>query len=437
MSWLNFFQSKHDLKHTFGRGINASISTDEEDLFIKSAEAFEQKKILEAYELFFKSLTNYKDGESNENITFSRDNKKLDFIIYQGSAKISGTITKEHLYAQAIMVKKKNINIALKRYILERNYQLTYSCYFTDNEHVILKLYHDNLTMSPQKVFYPLRELALNADYDKEHIKSEFPDIEIEDVNHIEEINPDELKIKYNFLHKWIEELETKVVTLPSNDNASMQAFLYLNILFKIDYLLVPKYKIYQKMSKTIVEYFSEENTTIESKNEELKRYVETLKNISFEKFSKNFYTSKYTFNPTERTSQEEVITFISESLAKIRWYKNNRYTQVIPTIYKYIAFYTLFNYGLYPVLRELLHTLVEIQNPEFFEALDYTPLYDKENETFAKRTIISRINDIITPHQERFKSLESFSDDLNFSSMNEFSNNYYLHLQNLNFEEI
>ncbi len=190
-------------------------------------------------------------------------------------------------------------------------------------------------------------------------------------------------------------------------------------------------------MSKTIVEYFSEENTTIESKNEELKRYVETLKNISFEKFSKNFYTSKYTFNPTERTSQEEVITFISESLAKIRWYKNNRYTQVIPTIYKYIAFYTLFNYGLYPVLRELLHTLVEIQNPEFFEALDYTPLYDKENETFAKRTIISRINDIITPHQERFKSLESFSDDLNFSSMNEFSNNYYLHLQNLNFEEI
>jgi len=436
MSWLNFFQSKHDLKHTFGRGINASISADEEDLFIKSAEAFEKKEILEAYELFFKSLINYNDGESNKNITFSRDNKKLDFVIYQGSAKITGTITKEHLYAQAIMV-KKNTNVALKRYILERNYQLTYSCYFTDDEHIIIKLYHDNTTMSPQKVFYPLRELTLNADYDKEHIKSEFPDIALEDVNHIKDMNPDELKLKYDFLHKWIEELETKVLTLPSNDNASMQAFLYLNILFKTDYLLVPKYKIYQKMSKTIVEYFGEENTTIESKNEELKRYVETLKNISFEDFSQNFYTSKYTFNPTERTSQEEVIAFISESLAKIRWYKNNRYAQVIPTIYRYIAFYTLFNYGLYPVLRELLHTLVEIQNPEFFEALDYTPLYDKENETFSKRIIISRIDDIITPHQDRFKSLESFSDELNFSSINEFSNNFYLHLQNLNFEEI
>ena len=190
-------------------------------------------------------------------------------------------------------------------------------------------------------------------------------------------------------------------------------------------------------MSKTIVEYFSEENLTIESKNEELKRYIESLKEINFEEFSQNFYSAKYTFNPTEKTSQEEVITFISESLAKIRWYKNNRYTQIIPTIYRYIAFYTLFNYGLYPVLRELLHTLVEIQNPEFFLSLDYTPLYDKENETFSKRTIISRVDDIIAPHQEQFKSLESFADELNFSSMNEFSNSFYLHLQNLNFEEI
>ena len=437
MSWLNFFQSKHDLKHTFGRGINANISADEEELFIQSAEAFERKEILNAYELFFKSLINYNDEESNENITFTREDDKLNFVIYQGSAKITGVVTKEHLYAQAIIVKKTDANVALKRYILERNYQLTYACYFNNDEYIMLKLYHDNLTMSPQKVFYPLRELTLNADFDKEHIKSEFPDIELEDTIHVKDMDEDELKIKYDYLHKWIDELEEKVLTLPSNDNASMQAFLYLNILFKIDYLLVPRYKLYQKMSKTIVEYFSEENLTIESKNEELKRYVESLKEISFDEFSKNFYIAKYTFNPTDKTSQEEVINFISESLAKIRWYKNNRYTQVIPTIYRYIAFYTLFNYGLNPVLRELLHTLVEIQNPDFFQALDYTPLYDNENETFRNRTIISRIDDIIAPHQERYKSLESFSSELNFNSINEFSNSFYLHLQNLNFEDI
>lgn len=437
MNWLNFFQTKHDLKHTFGRGINANISEDEEKLFTEAYEAFEKGEILNAYELFFKSLINFNDDNSNENIKYQRDVDKIEFIIYQGSAKVTGSITNEHLYAQVIITKKKNANVALKRYILERNYQFTYACYFSDDEYIMLKLYHDNITMSPQKVFYPLRELSLNADFDKEHIKNEFPDIILEDMDHIEKMDEDELTIKYNFLHKWIDELDNKVLTLPSNDNASMQAFLYLNLLFKIDYLLVPKCKIYQKMSKTVVEYFSQENLPIESKNEELKRYVESLKEINFEEFSQNFYSAKYTFNPTEKTSYEEVINFISESLAKIRWYKNNRYPQVIPTIYRYIAFYTLYNYGLYPVLRELVHTLVEIQNPDFFQALDYSPLYNKEEQTFSKRAIISRIDDIIAPHQEQFKSLESFSHELNFSSMNEFSNSFYLNLQNLNFEDI
>lgn len=437
MNWLNFFQTKNDLKHTFGRSINASIPENEEELFIESYEAFENKEILTGYQLFFQSLVNFNNKESNENITFSREEDKLTFIIYQGSAKITGTITKEHLYAQAIIIKKKNADVALKRYILERNYQLTYSCYFTDDEYIMLKLYHDNITMSPQKIFFPLREITLNADYDKEHIQSEFSDIELEDIEHIQKIDEDELKIKYEYLHKWIDELDLKVLSLPSNDNASMQAFLYLKTLFQMDYLLVPKYKIYQKMSKTIIEYFNQEGSTIEAKNEELKRYIDTLKEMSFEDFSLNFYNAKYTYNPTEKTSYEEVINFITESLTKIRWYKNNRYSQIIPTIYRYIAFYSLYNYGLNPVVRELLHTLVEIQNPEFFKALGYKTLYDKEHQTFSKRTIISRINAIISPHQDKYKSLESFADDLNYSSMNEFSNSFYLHLQNLNFEDI
>jgi len=437
MNWLNFFQTKHDLKHIFGRGINANISQDEEELFIESYEAFEKKEIVRGYELFFQSLINFNHEESNENITFHREGEKLHFIIYQGSAKITGTITKEHLHAQAIIIKKKTANVALKRYILERNYQFTYAYYFSSDEDIMLKLYHDNMTMSPQKVFFPLRELALNADYDKEHIQSEFSDITLEDIAHIEKMDEDELKIKYKYLHKWIDELDLKVQSLPSNDNASMQAFLYLKTLFEIDYLLVPKYKMFQKMSKMIIEYFSQENLTIEAKNEELKRYIDTLKEMSFENFSLNFYNAKYTFNPTEISSYEEVINFINESLTKIRWYKNNRYSQIIPTIYRYIAFYTLYNYGLYPVVRELLHTLVEIQNSEFFEALKYTPLYDRETQTFSKRIITSRIDDIIAPHQERYKSLESFANELNFSSMNEFSNSFYLHLQNLNFEDI
>jgi len=216
-----------------------------------------------------------------------------------------------------------------------------------------------------------------------------------------------------------------------------MQAFLYLNLLFQIDYLLVPKYDVYQKSNKKIQEYFSDENASIEAKNEEIKRFVAKLQEMDYEEFCENSYNAKYTFSPVEKSAYEDVVNFINESLIKVRWYKNNRYPQIIPVIYKYVAFYSLYNYGLNPVLRNLFHLLIEIQNPNFFKELGYKPYYDEKEETFSKRNIVSKIEEIIKPHQTRFKSLIAFGDELNFSSMNEFSNGFYVQLKNLDFEEI
>lgn len=437
MSWLNFFETKSDLKHQFGRGINANLSENEENLFNKSNEAFEDKQILNAYEYFFKSIENFSNNVSNKNVMTIKDGNRLNFEIFQGTARITGYITEEYLYAEAILTKKSSAHVALKRYLLERNYQLTYAYYFNDDEYIKLKLFHDNITMNPQKIFFPLRELALNADFDKEYTNCEFSDVTIEDIGHLKSINTDELKIKYDFLQKWINELTEKISTFPSNDNAGMQSFTLLYFLYKIDYLIVPKYNMYQKISKKIQEYFSDENSAVEAKNEELVEYIDTLKDMSFNEFSAQFYDAKYTFNPSEKTSHEEIGIFISESLTKIRWYKNNRYNQIIPIIYKYIGLYLLYNFGLNPVTKGLLHTLVEIQNQEFFSALDYNVLYDVENDSFSKRAIITKIEDIISPHQTRFKLLKPFGDKLNFTSLNEFSNSFYLQLNNLNFEEI
>jgi hypothetical protein len=437
MDWLNFFESKTQLKHKFGRGINANISPNEEEFFNKSYEAFEKKDILNAYDYFLKSLENFSNKTSNLNVTTQIEEDKLHFEIYQGTARVVGHVTEENLYAEVILTKKDSAHVALKRYILERNYQLTYAYYFSDDEYIKLKLYFNNITMSPQKIFFPLREIALNADFDKEYVRNEFPDVVIEDIGHLTPIDENELQIKYDFVHKWIDELREKINTFPSNDNAGMQAFALLYLLFKIDYLIVPKYNIYQKISKKIQEYFSDENSLTEAKNEELKDYIQELREMPFQEFSTSFYDTKYTFNPTERTSHEEISIFITESLSKIRWYKNNRYNQIIPIIYKYIAFYILYNYGIHPVTRGLLHMLVEIQNPSFFKKFDYELLYNEEKSSFSKRTIIANIEEIISPYKNRYKLLKPFGDELNYSSLNEFSNSFYLQLKNLNFENV
>jgi len=72
MSWLNFFQTTSTCDVSFGRGINASINPDEEELFNKSYQAFEQKNTLDAYAYFFESLINFTNDVSNENIIMKR-----------------------------------------------------------------------------------------------------------------------------------------------------------------------------------------------------------------------------------------------------------------------------------------------------------------------------------------------------------------------------
>jgi len=436
MSWLDFFQTTHTLKHTFGRGINASIALNEEELFINSSESFTKKEIIDAYEYFLRSLINYADDTSNENVLLKREDGVLYFTLYQGSAKVEGKITHESLYAEAVIVEKSNANVALKRYLLERNYQFTYAYYFSGDKYLKLKLSFDNITMSPQKIFFPLREIALNADHDKEYIKSQFSDIQLEDISHIKELDKDEVRIKYNYFKKWLKELDENQLLLPSSDALSMQAYLYLGLLLRIDYLLVPKYKIAHKLTKKVLEYYIQENASMELRIEELRLYIEKLKTVSFEEFSQNLYNANYTFNPMDKSSTEDVLTFISESLVKVRWYKNNRYYQIIPSIYKYIALYALFNYGLNPVLRELFHLFVEIQFSCFFKELGYKTLYNEESETFTKKSIIARVEEIMNNYSNRYKNLEAFGNLLNYNSLNDFSNSFYLQLQELDFEE-
>lgn len=437
MSWLDFLQTKKECPIHFGRGIHAEVAEDEEELFHQSLTSFEKREMLDAYEYYLRSLINFSHKTSNENILLQREEHKLHFTLFQGSAKVQGLITDEKLYGEVILTQTASAPVALKRKLLERNYQFTYVNYVSDGGYLKLKLYQDNITMNPQKVFFPLRELALNADFDKEFIASEFTQTPLSDTEHLSKITTEELRVKYDFLRKWIEKLEQKLLTLPSNDNAGMQAFLYLNIFLKIDYLLVPKYKISQKIAKKIEIYFSDEETIMEAKNDELKRYLEGLKEIAFEEFSDNFYNALYTFSPIEKSSYEEFCNFISESLIKIRWYKHNRHLLIIPTIYSYMAFHSFYNYGLSPALKELLHLFVMIHNSDFFTALGCETYYDREKEEFSKRSIIQSIDECIQKHQKKYKKLHTFTHELNFDSMNEFSHSYYQALKNLDFEEI
>ena len=434
---FHYAQDAKPIRHCFGRGINARLHPRERELFEEAMNAFSDGKITEAYEHYLRSLENFNGTQSNHNIALHYEEETLHFELYQGTAVIRGSVTDKQFEAHAVITSRSLMDVAIKRHILERNDLLTYAYYYTHGEDLLLKIYLDNTTMTPQKIFYPLRELALNADYEKEYLHYYYKQERLIEVGHLKPIDTAELQIKYEAMRTWIEKAREDLKHLPANDNNSTVSFTALSLIFQIDYLLLPQNDIAQEIIEKVTSFFTDDERLVEQKNDELLEFIEKLQKLDFETFARQCYKARYTFAPMDSASIEELNLFVETSLEKMRWFRQHRYTHIVFIIYRYIALYMLYNYGLHPSYRALLHLLVEVHNSDFFTKLGYAPLYSTENNRFDREAIINAIDDAIKPYQKQFAHLEPFGKELNYTTLEEFSHSFYLHLKNLNYIEL
>jgi len=440
VDWKNYFfqwfAPKNELKPIlYGRGVHALPNPDEHLLFEDSAQAFIKKNPIEGYRYFLESIT-HRPFDNTQHLEWNFQENELHFLLKQGSAIIRGIVTSEHFHATAKIAIADNLHVALKRRFLERNFQLTYCRYSEVDGVIILSISLDNATMTPQKIFFPLRELSLNADFEKEFIAAEFDEKILLEYDHFEALEQEVLKRRYELMKIWIKATKASLVGLLSNDNSGMASFSYLSLLLQIDYLLVPHKKMAKDINEKINSYFLEDEKLTEDKNADLELYLAELETMEFATFATQFYNAPYTFSPYDQALHDEIASFIDESLSKVRWYKNNHAAYVIGAIYHYIALYILYNYGLHPSLRALLHLHVEVYVAPFFEIEEGRSLYDAATGTFNKELIAEEIELAISPYQERFKGLKNFADQLNYSDLHHFSHSFYIQLKNLDYQE-
>lgn len=434
-AWLNPIQMHRAPQ--YGRGTHALPNQNEKELFERASEAFIHGDVLSGYEFFLSSLTHHDDTFSPSHLSIERSAETIHFSLYQGYALIKGMITPTSLEAYADIALSDKLHVAIKRRFLERDFQLTY-CRFSQNDGVVkLSISLDNSTITPQKIFFPLREIALNADFEKEFIAGEFDESTLLDTEHLTPVSPNRIESNYAFMRRWIEETRQSLIGLLSNDNTGMVSFSYLALLLQIDYLFLPHKKMAKNISEKINGYFMDDEKLTEDKNADLEQYLSELESMDIESFATQFYTCPYTFSPFDQAMHDEIAAFIEESLNKVRWYKNNRSNYVIPVIYRYISLYILYNYGLHPSLRALFHLHVEIYASDFFKAAGETPLYDPVTQTFKQNLIAQRIRESIEPYMQRYKGLQNFAEHLNYSDLNHFSQSFYLQIKNLDYTEV
>jgi hypothetical protein len=422
-----------DIPH-YGRAVHSLPNPDEHELFEKASEAFIKSNRLKGYDFFLSSLTHIGDSK---HLTYTVFEDKITFELLQGCAIIQGAVTEEALIATAVIANSSDLHVALKRRFLERNFQLTYSR-FCDNDGVLtLKLYLDNATITPHKIFFPLREIALNSDFEKEMIWGEFPEISLLENDHVQYLSHEEYTRLHSWMLTWIDQTKKSLQGLLSNDNTGMVSFSYLALLLQIDYLLIPRKKMAKDIAEKVGGYFTDDEKSTEDKNADLQTYLSELETMRIEDFSIQIYRAEYTFSPFDQAMHEEIVSFIDESLLKVKWYKSNHSSYVIGAIYRYIALYILYNYGLHPTLRTLMHLHVQVYTSDFFVDMGEIPLYVPSKNQFDKARIHNLIDSAIIPYQKRYKGLKNFSDLLNYTDLNSFSQSYYLQIKNLDFLEV
>ncbi|MDD5716314.1 MAG: hypothetical protein PHW64_00800 [Sulfuricurvum sp.] len=420
----------------YGRGIHALPNPEEKEEFERASDSFIRGDILSGYKHFLSSLIHQGRGFPHPHLSFEHIDDTLHFNLYQGYAHIIGKVTVSSLEAYADIAMSRPLHVAIKRRFLERDFQLTY-CRFSETDGAIkLSIRIDNATITPQKIFFPLREISLNADFEKEFIAGEFDASLLLDTEHILSIAPEKIASHYAFMQQWIRETKQSLIGLLSNDNTGMASFSYLALLLQIDYLLLPRKKIAKNINDKINGYFMDDEKLTEDKNADLEQYLGELETMDIETFSTQFYDASYTFSPFDQALHDEIAAFIDESLNKVRWYKHNHSNYVISVIYRYISLYILYNYGLHPSLRSLFHLHVEVYASPFFKAQGEAELYDPVTQTFRKSLIEQRIRESIEPYSNRYKGLNNFADLINYSDLDHFSQSFYLQIKNLDYTE-
>lgn len=419
----------------FGRFISYKKNSQQQEQYQESKKAFSQQRYIDGYEHYFNYLRFFYQDEDIGNISYKKDENSMRFTLIQGSAIIKGDITQRRLSAKVNLAQTITDNIAVMRRLLEKNYMYTYSTFFLENKTLRAKIYFDNIALSPQKVFFPLRELAMNADKEKELLLDEFNDLEPIEIDHIEAMDQNLKETKLRFFREWIDKTEQKVALLPTQEQSGAIAFVWIGLLLRIDYFVTPRGKLGFDIYEAIQEYYLDDDKLIEEKNYALQQAVEKLKELDTQKLSKSLYAVKQTFDIFNANSMDEIRGFIEETLGKVIWYKEHRYEEVILTIYEYLGLYMLFNFGMNDCLRELVQLNVRLHNTDFHAALGMESLY--KGEKINRSKIADRVQKIISSHSKQYPYLHDISREFKYESREKFHHSYFGALKTLNFSEL
>lgn len=416
----------------FGRYTDSNKSADKYDAWDKALEYFEKEEYLSSYNYFFEYLRD----EGEDNVKWHSNGEGMEFELFQGSMRITGTANQLHFKAQAKIARAHDLNVGFMRRLIEYNFNLRYSRFALDPDNNLCIVF-DTYTVdgSPYKLYYALKEMATNADKQDDLLIDEFKMLQPVAFEHVIPLNEVEKQAKFDFLQYQISNV------LDCFDNGKIDvnkypgaaAYLLLNLIYKLDYLINPEGYLMEAFENMHRVYFASDQKTTTQKNMVLAKELRKLLNRPKNDFFKELYAVRSTFGITTAVSHDRIVGFIDAELHNMDWYADNGYGDVALSIPSYIIGYCLFNYAAPKPIRDLFLLYYQTTEPVYFTSLGYRIHYmDPASKSLNKKEITRAIYKIEEENQPAFRKLDIAVHRLQFNSMTSFAKSFLLMVKEL-----
>lgn len=431
-----FFSNKKNLnqpKIQFGRFSDAYKEEQKYNAWDQSLEFFSKQEYVEAYKQFFE----YLNDESAANCSYEDHKDHLTFEFYQGSKKITGRANHKSFTAEAKIAKTEGLHIGFLRRLLEDNYHLKYCRYALDQDNCITAIFSSStIDGSPYKLYYALKELATHTDKKDDILISEFDMLQPINNGHIRTINEDEIKIKYEYLvyeiDKALENIDTTKLKISNYPGA--ESYIYLDMIYRIDYLIKPEGNIMEIIDNIHNLYFHNKLKSPEQKNRLIRKELKKIREIPYEDFKLEIYEVKSTFGISQSSGLARIQEFIASEIKNMDWYYQNGHDEVALSIPSYIVGYSLFNYSMPAPMRDLFNLYFQIMQFKYFNMLGINGEYISKSKRVASK-IKREIKNIISVHEDEYPQLEANLKLLHFKDHCLFAKGFLNMIQIMNFE--
>ncbi len=412
--------------HSFGRYTDAYKTRENYAAWDRAVDAFDDDRFLDSCAAFMAYLRD----EREDNVKWKQEADKLYFEFYQGSKRVTGFADQEQLRASASIARLETPNVDLLRRLTAMNYELKYSRFALDEEDCLTIIFDTPVTdASPHKLYHALKEMALRADKQDDLLLEEFGDtVSPVEITHLEPLSKKEKALKLNFLRTSIRDVTDYLASTRINpeEHPGAVAYLLLELVYRLDYLLIPEGHTMEALERMHRMYFArEEDQPVTYKNVRLLGELQKLLERAPEDFAEELYGGKSTFGITLPASHDRLSSLIRNELPNMDWYQDNDFPEVARAIPGYIAGYALFNYAIPPPDRDLLNLYYRVNEDEYFRKLGYRQELVSRDGRPARRPIKSAIAEIVERHRRAYPRLRPVTAHLNFDNFADFGRSY------------